>query len=236
MYPQVSAKNWNRCADFLSNMDSLIVCNNLFSYSLALDTPHYAPPMIFWEVSDAPQGLAKHEIIPNIIPKFVAECEAIRSVELDSALNVRKAGRCFILSGSEVARDFGGLDEPIPSVKFEYYDVVVGHNDLGFEVKEQHKRLRPEHNHRRRMTRIDENGFRQNLISTKEIIRPVGKINANIFGITQRGASKNNCGVNGRTIWHSKQRCMEQLCRQRTPFDFLDAMKSKKAGFCDARA
>ena len=88
--------------------------------SLALDTPHYAPLIIYWEVSDAPQGLAKHERIENIIPKFIAECDAVKNEKLISQFDVRTANVCYLLNGSEDATDFGGLEEPIASVKYEY--------------------------------------------------------------------------------------------------------------------
>jgi len=58
--------------------------------SLALDTPHYAPPAIYWESSDAPLGLAKHEVIENVIPKFVAVPSAVREDGLKSDLDARR--------------------------------------------------------------------------------------------------------------------------------------------------
>tara|TARA_B110000971_G_scaffold206850_1_gene230480 strand:- start:348 stop:629 length:282 start_codon:yes stop_codon:yes gene_type:complete len=89
------------------------------------------------------------------------------------------------LSGSEVESDFGGMEEPIANLKYDSIEKVVGHNDLGFEIVELEKKLKPEHCHRRRMTKFNSHGFRQNLLTSKEILRPIARIAPSIFGITK---------------------------------------------------
>jgi len=54
--------------------------------------------------------------------------------------------------------------------------------------------------------------------------------------VTSKGATGNKTGVGGRTIWHSDQRCVEVLCRVRTPLDYIDVIKAKSgSGFSDPK-
>ncbi len=207
------------------------------THILAMETPIYAPISVYWELSETPMPLAQHETVEPFIPFYAAEPKSILNISLDSKYNTRTAPVTYILSGSEMPEDFGGLAELHIDEKYNIEDVVVGHNDLGFEIKERRRHIKPQHKNRRRMTMLDEHGFRQNVVALREIIRPVVAINPAIFGITAKGASLNKTAVQGRTIWHSEQRCVEQLCRQRTPFDYHYVIKAKSgSGFCDPRA
>jgi hypothetical protein len=203
---------------------------------LMLERPAYAPLNLYWELSETPMPPAQHEIIDMIVPQNMNVPTAITENGLDSALNTRIAPVCYILSGSEVPLDFGGLSELLSDEKYDKEEVVVGYNDLGFEIKEVKLTLKARNRNRRRMTSIDPHGFRQNLMVTREILRPVSVISPAVFGITAKGASSNHTAVGGRTIWHSEQRCIEALCRQRTPFDYIDVIRAKSgSGYCDPR-
>ena len=72
--------------------------------------------------------------------------------------------------------------------------------------------------HRRRGRMFTKHAFRtkvlQNLLFPDNVIPPY------VFGVTQKGAQLNTTGVNGRNMWHSEQRCVEQLCRVRGPIDY----------------
>jgi len=78
--------------------------------------------------------------------------------------------------------------------------------------------------HRRRLETSNANFFRCK-VSTA-LLHPDDVIPKYVFGVTQQGASCNNTGVNGRNMWHSEQRCVEQLCRVRGPADFISVMRS----------
>jgi hypothetical protein len=115
-------------------------------------------------------------------------------------------------------------------------DIIAANSKLRSSQFQNKKILKPQHNHRRRDKIKDSYGYRHNLIALKEVLRPVSVINPAIFGITAKGASGNKTGVGGRTIWHSEQRCVEQLCRQRVPFDYLYVIKAKSgSGYTDPR-
>lgn len=230
------------------------------THIMSLETPVFAPVFLYWELSETPMPLAPHETIDFVVPMNMNFPTSLYEAGLDSNLNTRCAPVCYILTGSEVPVDYGGEGEqhpdekyapPAPAIqnlslsnsnsaplpRYDKEEVVVGHNDLGFEIKEVKNVLKPRNMNRRRMTDMDDHGYRQNLVVTGEIIRPVTRINPAIFGITAKGASANKIGVGGRTIWHSEQRCVEQLCRMRTPFDFLGIIRAKSgSGFCDPRA
>ena len=79
--------------------------------------------------------------------------------------------------------------------------------------------------HRRRANMFLKTAFRTkvlaSLLSPNEVIPPY------VFGVTQKGAQCNTTGVNGRNMWHSEQRCVEQLCRVRGPIDYLYVSKNE---------
>ncbi|GMI07606.1 hypothetical protein TrRE_jg2750 [Triparma retinervis] len=81
--------------------------------------------------------------------------------------------------------------------------------------------------HRRRGRMFTKHSFRtkvlQSLLFPDDVIPPY------VFGVTQKGAQLNTTGVNGRNMWHSEQRCVEQLCRVRGPIDYLYVAKNEWA-------
>ena len=203
---------------------------------LVLEKPVYAPLNLYWELSEREMPMAPHETIQCIIPQNMHFPTSLYENGLDSMLNARIGPVCYILSGSEVPLDYGGIKELLIDEKYDREEVVTGYNDLGFEIKETKLLLKPRNKNRRRMTQIDEHGFRQNLLVLGEIIRPIAEISPAIFGITAKGASANQTSMGSRTIWHSEQRCVEVLCRLRTPFDYLSVIKAKcGSGFSDPK-
>ncbi|GMH51543.1 hypothetical protein TL16_g01034 [Triparma laevis f. inornata] len=203
---------------------------------LAFDTPAYAPISVFWELSEREMPLSQHEVIDPWIPMLVSFGNTLFSADVVSDLDARMAPSIWILTGSEVPLDFGGLEELSIQEKYDIERVLIGHDDFGFEKFQNKKTLKPQHNHRRRQKLQDEHGHRHNLVALKELLRPTSVINPAIFGITAKGASGNKTGVGGRTVWHSEQRCVEQLCRQRVPFDYLYVIKAKSgSGFTDPK-
>ena len=173
---------------------------------MALETPAFAPIVVYWELSETPMPSAQHEICDPWVLSRVFKSESLEKEELISDINERLAPVIYLLNGSEKERDFGGLEEPSVEDKYDIEKVVVGHDDLGFEIKESKKYLKPQHKHRRRMEVKGDHGLRHNIVTGREIIRPVMEINPAIFGVTSKGATSNNTGVGGRTIWHSDQR------------------------------
>ena len=203
---------------------------------LASETPLTAPLCVYWELSESPTPSAPHETCDPWIPLNTVEGKSVAKDKLVSDLDSRTAPVIYLLNGSEQPPDFGGLEEIPPNMKYDSEKVLVGHDDLGFEVWQVRKRLKPEHRNRRRMGQLGKYGLRHNALVSKEIMRPIWQINPTIFGVTSKGATANKTGVTGRTIWHSKQRCIEVLCRQRTPFDHLYVIKAKSgSGFSDPR-
>ena len=78
--------------------------------------------------------------------------------------------------------------------------------------------------HRRRAKMFTKENFRVKVFA--ELLFPDGVIPPYVFGVTKKGAQCNTTGVNGRNMWHSEQRCVEQLCRVRGPIDYLHIAKN----------
>ncbi|GMI06083.1 hypothetical protein TrLO_g2301 [Triparma laevis f. longispina] len=78
--------------------------------------------------------------------------------------------------------------------------------------------------HRRRHKMFTKENFRVKVFA--ELLFPDGVIPPYVFGVTKKGAQCNTTGVNGRNMWHSEQRCVEQLCRVRGPIDYLHVAKN----------
>ncbi|CAM9223436.1 unnamed protein product, partial [Hapterophycus canaliculatus] len=72
--------------------------------------------------------------------------------------------------------------------------------------------------HRRDWKELDEKGFRR--YAVYRLLEPDGHMQTLGFGVTKRAALPNTAAVCGRSTFHSEQRCMEQLCRQRTAKDY----------------
>ena len=146
-------------------------------------------------------SLSQHEVIDPWVPANVSFGHSLFSNDVTSVLDKRMAPVIYLLSGSEDPLDFGGLGELSVNDKYDVEKVLIGHDELGFEMFSTKKKVKPQHRHRRRMKLKDEHGHRHNLITLKEIIRPVSVISPSIFGITAKGASEN------------KVRHREELCR-----------------------
>jgi len=95
--------------------------------------------------------------------------------------------------------------------------------------KEQDFSKKAEHGqkekHRRRTVTADANFFRCKTMTL--LLNPDHVIPKFVFGVTKKGASCNTTGVNGRNMWHSEQRCVEQLCRVRGPVDYIGVMRNE---------
>ena len=169
-----------------SSSNSLQVTN-----LMALETPTMAPIVVYWELSETPLPAAQHEICDPWVVSRVFKGESLEREELVSNLNERLAPVIYILSGSEREKDFGGFKEPGPEEKWDIEKVVVGHNDLGFEIKQTKRYLKAQHKHRRRMKVKGGHGLRHNIITDKEIIRPVWQVSDKR---SDEGSESRKCG------------------------------------------
>jgi len=79
--------------------------------------------------------------------------------------------------------------------------------------------------HRRRGRMFTKHSFRTKVLQS--LLFPDHVIPPYVFGVTQKGSQLNTTGVNGRNMWHSEQRCVEQLCRVRGPTDYLYVAKNE---------
>jgi hypothetical protein len=78
---------------------------------LALDTPAYAPICVYWELSEREIPLSQHEVIDPWVPHLVSFGNKLFSENVDSDIDSRIAPSIWILNGSEVPLDYGGMEE-----------------------------------------------------------------------------------------------------------------------------
>ncbi|CAM9173615.1 unnamed protein product [Chrysoparadoxa australica] len=193
-YEQDYKERTQAAADFFRDPAVSSTDGVLVKVILALDTPVLNPTIIATEDASRTPPTVPHEDLPLAIPKGMAELR--RELEpVTSTLDVRTAPTALVLNTVEAEKDY------------KYSDSAVEREAVRRGVK-----------HRRELLPIDALLFRHTAFS--RVLAPDAALAPLAFGVTKRAAIGNSTGVNGRSTFHSDQRCIEQLCRQRSTTDY----------------
>lgn len=173
--------------------DAVLSSSNgvLVNCVLALESPLLSPLLMSWDPSNEAPPPTPHLEVECKVPMFMNTPNTLLHHPLESNLNERTAPVIYVLTKAELPPDF---------------EIKAPHG-----TAEKHKR-------RRKMFIVKE-GFRNKVLT--RLLVPDDIIPPYVFGVTKKGAQHNRTGVNGRNMWHSEQRCVEQLCRVRGPIDYM---------------
>ena len=162
----------------------------LVNMALALESPLLSPLLMSWDPMNEAPPQTPHMECECKVPMFMNTPNTLLHHPLESELDARMPPTIMTLTKAELPPDFA---------------IHAAHG-----TREKHRR--------RASMFIVNHGFRckvlVDLLMPDEIIPPY------VFGVTKKGAKQNRTGVNGRNMWHSEQRCVEQLCRIRGPIDY----------------
>ena len=174
----------------------------LVNVLMALDTPNLAPALNAWEDTTY-LGTASRDVphAPQKPPLLMSVGEASRKRPPAGTYDSALAATCVVLSEAEVQADYG-------------HHIPKGDED---NVK-TNKELPP---HRRFLKPVNKLRFRQ-VMSTEYTLYPFSPTRGWTFTVSGKGLLPNEGGFCRRHVWHSEQRCVEQLCRQRGAKDIYE--------------
>lgn len=165
---------------------------------LGLDTPTITPNVVAWEMTICTPPSPPEEQADGMVPPIGFHSLTALKSPLLSPVDSITAPTMMALTGMSNSLDYGDPDSVTQATRGV---------------------------HRRHAPAADSQGF--------ELQAPFTTIVSNhetptyIFTITERGATPNLVRTTGRYIWHSEQRCIEEIVRRRTPKDFAYVSKKR---------
>ena len=183
--------------------------------AVALDKPIFCRQQVVEDkVSVQPMPLQPFKqdgAIPNIVPQCTILIESV----VNSDVDIRLPCSIYILSPEDQIND-------------ELMNASTSRilkNDTSSIASDEKPPCSISTNCLREMAQFTKYSFRTKCWENSMVID--GTFPSKIFGVTVRGLRPNTTDVNRRNLWHSEQRCTEQLSRKRDAHDYVGIIHNK---------